>query len=299
MSDSRFRAISRIALFLILWTVLWYLLHGEFLQPALAQQFSPGVAYILYLILSFVPLALVQVAMVFLVLKVERVKQPRAYLRIERLDVPGLWLCFGLGLGVQILNLLLLWPLLLLPARNWLASLGLSGAPIGLGTGTALPAFSPPEALFLTLFLLLFWWLEVPEELFFRGYVQGRLQDLVGKNVAMLLSALVWDLAHVWSLVNIVERFLYGLVYAAVFRLRQNTTATMLVHPLGNRSLLFAVLIPQLVGPALGQVQTLLLSLLLYILMLLLVIAGWRRLGLDAKPASQAGPSPRVAAPSQ
>jgi membrane protease YdiL (CAAX protease family) len=239
------------------------------------------VAYILFILLSFIPLALFQIAFVFLVLKAERVKRPRVFLRIERLDVPGIWLCFGLGLGLQILNLFLLWPLVLLPARNWLAALGLSGAPIGLGTGTGLPTFSRPEALFLTLFLLLFWWLEVPEELFFRGYVQGRLQDLVGKNVSVLLSALVWDLAHVWSLVNIVERFLYGLIYALVFRLRQNTSPTMLVHPIGNRSLLLAVLIPQIAGIVPGQVESLLFSLGLYVLMLLLVISGWHRLGLD------------------
>jgi membrane protease YdiL (CAAX protease family) len=56
----------------------------------------------------------------------------------------------------------------------------------------------------------------------------------VGKNIAVPLSAVMWDLSHLLGLVGIAERFFYGLVYAVVFRLRQNSTPTMIVHPIGH-----------------------------------------------------------------
>jgi len=147
------------------------------------------------------------------------------------------------------------------------------------------PALSLLHAGLLTAFLLLFWWVEVPEEMFFRGYIQNKLQALARKNVAVFLSALVWDLAHLWSLANLLERFFYGLIYAIVFRLRQNTTGPMIVHPLGNRALVLAYLVPQIWGhrPDNANPFTWLTLLGIYILLLLGAIGLWRMLKLDSQ----------------
>ena len=128
---------------------------------------------------------------------------------------------------------------------------------------------------------MVFWWIEVPEELFFRGYVQNRLQSVAGKNVAVFLSAVIWDFSHLFGLVSIAERFFYGLVYAIVFRLRQNTTPTMIVHPIGNRSLLLAATMPAIFGVTLDTGVTILLTLIISIILLLAAITLWRKLKLD------------------
>lgn len=130
--------------------------------------------------------------------------------------------------------------------------------------------------------MLLFWWWNIPEELFFRGYIQNKLQDVTDKNTAMFLSALIWDVAHLWGLVNILERFLSGLIQLALpFRLRQNTTPPMIVHSVGNRSLLLAFVIPQIWGTTLTDVQVWLFILSLDITLIIAVIAGWKILKLD------------------
>jgi len=273
----------KLIVLVFLWAIVWYFVHGEIYEQFLNSQFDSSTAFILFIVISFVSVVVFQIAFLAFIIKKEKVKSFRSFFKIETLDIKGIWLCLGLGLIMQVINAAFLFKLLLEPARNFLISLGISGQKIGLGSGEMVPLLSSSQAIFLTVFLLLFWWVEIPEELFFRGYIQNKLQDIVGKNIAMFLSALIWDISHLWGLINILERFFYGLIYALVFRSRQNTTAPMIVHPIGNRSLLLAVIIPQIWGRKLDTVPTMLFTLFLYITLILLVIIGWRILKLDRK----------------
>jgi len=242
------RLLVKLIALTLLWAVVWLFLHGERYQPWLEHRFAPATAFIVGIVLAFVATALFEVVFLFLLVKHQEVSDFRQFFKIERLDLPGIWLTLGLGIILQVINAAFLWRSVLEPARNYLLALGIPGAKIGLGTGEIVPALSPAQALFLTVFLILFWWLEAPEELFFRGYLQNQLQPIIGKNPAVILSALLWALAHVWGLANTVERFLYGFVYALVFRMRQNTTGPMICHPIANRALLLGYILPQIFG---------------------------------------------------
>lgn len=268
------------------WAVLWYPLHGELLAQTLQSRFSLGAAFVYGVAISFVVVAVFELAFLAALLRIDHVRDIRAFFKVERLDVRGIWLTMGAGIALQIANALFLWQAVLRPARDFLASLGMSGAAIGLGSGENVPPLSVEQAIFLTLFLLVFWWVEVPEEMFFRGYVQNRLQGIVGKNAALLLSALIWDLSHLWGLVNLTERFVYGLLYAAVFRVRQNTTPTMIVHPIGNRVVLLMVILPQIWGATADTRSPWfwLAATGLYAGLLLAVIGAWQALKLDRQP---------------
>jgi len=268
----------------VLWAIVWFFLHGEVYQPFLDGQFSASTAFILGIVISFISLGAFMTAFVYFLFKKEDGKDFRSFFRIEYLDIKGIWLALGLGIIIQIINIGFLWKLLLEPVRNFLISIGITGSKIGVGSGEIVPLLSPLAAAFLTGFLLLFWWIEIPEELFFRGYIQNRLQDVTGKNTAMCLSALIWDVAHLWGLVNVLERFLSGLIQLALpFRLRQNTTPSMIIHSVGNRSLLLAFVIPQIWSTTLTDVQVWLFILFLDIILIIAVIAGWKVLKLDRK----------------
>ncbi len=238
------------------------MLHGELYKPYLYRVFSESKAYVLGIVIGFLSLAVFMTAFLFFLTRKERVTDWRAFFKVERLDIRGIWLCFGLGVLLQTLNAAFLWNFVLKPVRDFLSSLGLSGSAIGLGTGGTVPALAPNQAILLTVFLLVFWWLEVPEELFFRGYLQNKFQSIVGKNTAAVISAIVWDLAHLWGLVNILERFLY---------------------PIGNRSLLLAVIAPQIWGVTISPTSPSGILLLLGInaALIVLITAIWRFLCLD------------------
>lgn len=285
--------VLNLVVLLLIWVVAWVVLHGELYQPWLDGHYSAATSFILWIVISFVATAIFEIGFFIFLVKKEKITNFRQYFKIETLDVKGIWLCFGLGIGLQIINFAFLNNLLLEPARNFLSSLGLGGSRIGLGTSDIVPLMSPTLAIFLTIFLLAFWWLEVPEELFFRGYIQNKLQGVVGKNKSMWLSAIIWDIAHVFGLVSIVERFFYGLLYAFVFRVRQNTTATMLVHPISNRSLFLMAVIPQIWGMTVdtGKPITWLYVLVLYAAMLGGVILLWKALHLDRQPHPGHSPS--------
>ncbi len=271
----------------VVWAVIWYWPHSTFFE-SLFNGFAAEKAYLLMMVASFVVIAAFEIGFLFVLVRRERVKDIRQFFKIESLDIKGIWLCFGLGIVLQGLNAAFLWNLVLKPARDFLAFHGFSGALIGLGTGSTIPTLSPYLALLLTIFLLVFWWIEVPEELFFRGYLQNKFQSIVSKNKAALISAIIWDLAHVWGLVSIVERFLYGLIYGFVFRLRQNTTATMFVHPLGNRALALAVLIPQIWGATVNPTSLTGIALLMgiYVALISIIILLWKVMRFDSRRAS-------------
>ena len=277
------RLLVKLIAMAILWAVPWLFLHGELYQPYLELGGSTSTAFVLGIVLVFLSIAVFEMVFLFLLVKHEKVGDFRKFFRIECLDVPGIWMTVGLGSVLQVVNAAFLWKYVLEPARNFLLSLGIPGPKIGLGTGEIVPQLSPPQALFLTVFLILFWWLEVPEEIFFRGYLQNQLQEVMDKNVAVILSALIWALAHLWGLANTIERFLYGCVYAIIFRARQNTTGPMIVHPIGNRALLLGFILPQIFGrlpdPQGGSTWLFIAG--LNVVFVLLVITGWRALKLD------------------
>lgn len=282
----KLRFFAKIAAMVAFLAFVWYFLHGEVYAPYLNSLFPASTAFILQIVIAFVSSGTFMVAFIYFLFKKESKINFRSFFKIERLDVKGIWLALALGLIVQVINVAFLYTLLLEPARNFLISLGLSGGKIGVGSGEIVPLLSPFEATFLTAFLLLFWWVEVPEELFFRGYIQNKAQDVIGKNAAMFLSAFLWDITHLFGLVNLVERFIYGLVYGFIFRVRQNTTPTMIVHPMGNRALLLAVVIPQIWGVTLQGASQWIFLLFLSLALPFAVIVGWKILKLDKKKDS-------------
>lgn len=271
----------KILFFLVmLWAIVSFFLSGTIYAPILNQLFSSSVAFTLLTVVSFVSIGVFGIALVLLVIRLEHVLSPRKFFKIEILDTKGIWLAAVLVLAFDIVSALFLQPLLFQPISNFLGTLGLPMQLLGLASANV-PPLAPLIALFLTVFLVLFFWIEIPEEIFFRGYVQNALQDKVGKNAAMFISAAVWDIAHLFALGSIVERFFLGLIFAYVFKIRQNTTGVMIFHSVGNRSLLLAITIPAIWGLNLTPMLSLALSLMVLLVMLACVIAGWRLLKLD------------------
>jgi len=283
--QSKRKMLAKVIALTLLWAIPWLFLHGDLYQSWLVNKYTESTAFVVEIVLSFLSIIVFEIGFLYLFVKRERIKDFRKYFKIERLDTRGIWLGLELGLLLQVINVAFLGKVLLEPAKNFLLELGIPGPQIGLSTGEIIPHLSPPQAMFLSVFLILFWWLEVPEELFFRGYLQNQMQEVFGKNTALFLSALVWALAHLWGLANTLERFLYGCVYAFVFRMRQNTTGTMIDHPLGNRSLLLGFTLPQIIGIQLdphGSSAWILVAV-VYVALILLVIKGWHVLKLDRK----------------
>lgn len=278
------RLFTKLIALAILWAIGWSLLRFEIFQPILSSRFSESTTFTLGIVFASIFGVVFEIAFLVLLLKREGVKDFRKFLKIETLDIRGIWLALGLGIVWQIVSVAFLSNLLFEPVRDFLTSIGIGGARIGLSGGEIVPLLSPLQAVLLTAFLLLFWWMEIPEELFFRGYVQNKLQDVISKNAAMFLSALIWDVAHLWGIVNILERFFSGLIqHVLVFRVRQNTTPTMITHPIGNRSILLAVIIPQIWGMTLEGSQAWLFLLFIYVILIIAVIAGWKVLKLNRK----------------
>jgi membrane protease YdiL (CAAX protease family) len=99
-----------------------------------------------------------------------------------------------------------------------------------------------------TLLLLFVFWIEAPEEVFFRGYVQNHLQERIGPNMALFVGAIIWTCWHLFALADFIHILLFGLAFSLVFRLRQNTTPLAVWHPLGNRLLVLFLIASPLLG---------------------------------------------------
>jgi membrane protease YdiL (CAAX protease family) len=182
---------------------------------------------------------LLLLAFVFAVIGLEKPTSIRQFFKIGPVDLQGLGL---IALFVALLDALeigFLRRVVYEPVRLFLASLGLPGRP-SLSVG-----FAPDPHLvgINILLLLLILWIEAPEEIFFRGYVQNHLQDHVGKNLALFLGAFIWTFWHIFALADFLHIFTIGLAFSLVFRLRQNTTPLAIWHPLGNRLLVLVSLI--------------------------------------------------------
>lgn len=270
------------AALILLWAIVTLLTSGVLYGPVLNLIFTQSIAFTLLIVISFIVSGVFGIGLILLVIRLEHVQTPRRFFKIERLDIKGVWLAAGLVLAFDVASAVILRQILFLPISNYLATLGISAEIVGVTSAAVVPSsITPLLALFLTIFLVIFFWIEIPEEMFFRGYVQNLLQDRVGKNAAMFLSALIWDITHLFALGSVAERFFLGLILAYVFKIRQNTTGVMIFHSVGNRSLLLATIIPAIWGVTLGVGPTLLLVLVILIVMLVAVIGGWRALKLD------------------
>jgi len=180
-------------------------------------------------------------ALVLATVWLERSTNIRQFFKLGSLDWTSV-VVIVLGIGVlDVLEVTFLRRMLYEPLRLFLVSLGLWGQP-------SLEINIAPDANMtgLNLLLLLFMaWIEAPEEIFFRGYVQNHLQEHVGANWATLLGAIIWDAWHISAPAEFFRRLLFALLFSLVFRWRQNTTALAVVHPLLNRLLaLFLVILP-------------------------------------------------------
>ena len=173
------------------------------------------------------------------VIWIEKPINIREFFKIGSLDLPTLGLIALLTFALNTLERLFLRRFIFEPMRQFLLSVGLWGGP-SLEVG-----FQPPHTyIYLNLVLLLLvLWIEAPEEIFFRGYVQNHLQEMIGPNIAVFLSAAIWSGWHIFAPAEFVRIFVYGLCFGLVFRLRQNTTPLAVWHPVSNRLLMFAYLV--------------------------------------------------------
>lgn len=215
---------------------------SSWLQAQLSRRIPglvPGQLAYLAFVLRTLLVGLSLMALVWLVVKLERPAQPRQFFKLGRLDWPGLGLVVLLIGVLNVLEAVFLRSWVYEPIRLFLIAHGVPGTPAGdLG-------FAPDPALagVNLLLAILIVWVEAPEEVFFRGYVQNHLQERIGPNAALVASALLWDAWHLTDPAGFVRRLAFGLAFGLVFRLRQNTTPLAVAHPLANRLLLVYSLI--------------------------------------------------------
>ncbi len=213
----------------------WLKEHLSLVFAGLSKDEIDFLVFIVQALLSGLLLLLLVGSVIWL----EKPSNIRRFFSIGPIDLKGLGLIILLVAILDALEILFLRRLVYEPVRSFLASLGLPGQP------TLNVGFAPdPHWVGINiLLLLLVFWVEVPEEIFFRGYVQNHLQDHVGQNFALFLGAFVWAFWHLFALADVLRIFVVGLAFSLVFRLRQNTTPLAIWHPLGNRLLVLVSLI--------------------------------------------------------
>jgi len=215
----------------------WLLDWLKMVLPTMTLGELGYIAFIITGVLTGLGLTALVLATVWL----ERPTNIRQFFKLGSLDWTSV-VVIVLGIGVlDALEVTFLRRMLYEPLRLFLVSLGLWGQP-------SLEINIAPDANMTglnLLLLLLMAWIEAPEEIFFRGYVQNHLQEHVGANWAALLGAIIWDAWHISAPAEFFRRLLFALLFSLVFRWRQNTTALAVVHPLLNRLLaLFLVILP-------------------------------------------------------
>ena len=212
----------------------------DWLKMALPTMTLGELGYIAFIITGVLT-GLGLTALVLATVWLERPTNIRQFFKLGSLDWTSV-VVIVLGIGIlDALEVTFLRRMLYEPLRLFLVSLGLWGQP-------SLEINIAPDANMTglnLLLLLLMAWIEAPEEIFFRGYVQNHLQEHVGANWAALLGAIIWDAWHISAPAEFFRRLLFALLFSLVFRWRQNTTALAVVHPLLNRLLaLFLVILP-------------------------------------------------------
>jgi membrane protease YdiL (CAAX protease family) len=215
---------------------------------ALSVGKPSNVTFLIQLVFGFL-LGIVFVVVVWLVVRVEKPRDWKGFLKVGPPDLTGMFLFYALGTITYLLNASFLQYSVWDPIQHYLESLGLPGEQMSASISMPDYRLSSGMALIVLIGLLLVSWVEAPEEFFFRGYVQNQLQGLYGKIAAVLLGALIWDAMHLFAPANFVERFFLGVcVQSLVFALRQNVTPLAIMHPLDNRAGLMAFVFLQIFG---------------------------------------------------
>ncbi len=227
---------SALAILVVNATAAWQL---AFVASAI-PNLTPGEAAYLAWVGNSLLTGLCLIALVAALIWLERPTSLRRFLKLGPVDWPSVGL---FALFIVVLNVLersLLRPLLFEPLRLFLVSLGLWGQ------SSISAGFVPDDRLLVLnlLLLLLVCWIEAPEEVFFRGYVQNHLQERIGPARALFLGAGIWSFWHLFAIADVAHVLLFGLAISLVFCLRQNTTSLAILHPLSNRLLMLAVLLP-------------------------------------------------------
>jgi membrane protease YdiL (CAAX protease family) len=160
--------------------------------------------------------ALLLLVIVYGIVILERPPAWRAYLGLATFDWRGVLYGFLLFILLTVVTRILLDRFILNFTSQFLSNLGMT------------QSASFYEAYRLPLVLVL---LPVAEELFFRGYLQNRLQELLSPNKGLLVATVIWAAWHVWAPQEFVRRLLAGLcVEGLLFRWRQNTWPPLIVH---------------------------------------------------------------------
>jgi membrane protease YdiL (CAAX protease family) len=124
---------------------------------------------------------------------------------------------------------------LLIGAREWLYF-----APFGVGLGLALGFIRfyprvPSASLAVTGILVTFLFIAIPEELFFRGFLQNMLESRFGRRAALVFTSLLFGLSHFnkgarfnWRYVLLAS--IAGVFYGRAWRERRQLLASVITH---------------------------------------------------------------------
>jgi len=111
------------------------------------------------------------------------------------------------------------------------------GVPLGLGLGFLhLHALLPSPLRFAGALLFTFVFIAIPEELFFRGWVQNLLERRLGRSLALIVTAAIFGLAH-WNKRTATFNWRYvlmaaiaGLFYGRAWRDQRRVGASAIAH---------------------------------------------------------------------
>jgi membrane protease YdiL (CAAX protease family) len=152
----------------------------------------------------------------------------RTLFTLQSTDWPGFFALFAIGAVVATLEAVGLRTLVFNPVQTWL---------IRCGARSEIQLPLPPLSYFylnLGVFLAVSW-VEMVEEVYFRGYLQPVLVRRLGPWRGIFLALLLWDLWHLWNPAMLLRRFVINLPSAILVHLRGRVWCSMLAHPLGNR----------------------------------------------------------------
>lgn len=213
----------------------WLMNH---LSPMFPNLTTGEVNYLRFIIQALFS-GLLLLLLVWSVIGLEKPTNIRQFFKIGPVDLRGIGLAALLVGLLDALEIVFLRRFVYEPVRLFLVSLGLPGQP-----SLNVSLTPDPHLIWINIFLLfLIVWIEAPEEIFFRGYVQNHLQDHVNPNIALFLGAFIWTFWHIFALADFLHILIIGLAFSLVFRLRQNATPLAIWHPLSNRLLLFISLV--------------------------------------------------------
>jgi membrane protease YdiL (CAAX protease family) len=166
---------------------------------------------------------------IWLVVHIEQPIDWKAFFTLDRVDWRGFWMVIVISGLLLALDGWFLGSLVWEPIQSWLMNLGL-------WTGPSVP-IAPHAYRWLNLIvLLLVVWIEIPEELYFRGYLQRQITARRGAFWGITLSLLLWNLWHLNNPAAFVRRFFAGLLsFALVVHKRGRVWGSMLGHPVSNR----------------------------------------------------------------